>query len=478
MSSSDADENARPHEHNGMPAPLKAFPSRPIRTAGRPPTWRAFAAIVPGTLVSEADERPHNPLAAAVESIPPAATHYIRGLKKQHIDYSRFLCGSSSMSSSSSDNGAAEHVARPQLLHRSDSVGSSIDEARALLAKYSPAAAPEPRRSKKSSTKSSKSQQIPVARPAAAAAASSSRSGSSSARGGSSTRGGTPAKERAVRKTQVTAAAVGGEDGGESTAPLAATAAKAEGCAAADATSAATANAAAADVGSTTWPHFQKSASSIAAKRKSTRAWKNTIVEGRKGSPRRHAKGSGPGRGKEAAAHGRPPSARSLQEQLQAELSKNHARVLDLFRRWDDNFDGVIAKKEFQRAVVELGYSALPETIDALFDAFDADGGGTIEYSELYKLLRARAELAPELRAGAKGEIEIKPKLKSSRGRSGGGGGGGGGGKGGGTKQQRPPVRPPRAPQPPEERDLAEEDEGEGEEVEEHATGHEGRLVV
>ena len=55
-------------------------------------------------------------------------------------------------------------------------------------------------------------------------------------------------------------------------------------------------------------------------------------------------------------------------------------RVMDLFRDWDDDGNGTIDKKEFRRAIAALGYAAPRAEIDGLFDKFDADRSGEIEY--------------------------------------------------------------------------------------------------
>ena len=93
-------------------------------------------------------------------------------------------------------------------------------------------------------------------------------------------------------------------------------------------------------------------------------------------------------------------------------------RVIDLFRDWDDDGDGMVSqkeftltvtlaraltltpapdtdpnanqvsKKEFRKAMTALGLSAPRKDVDGLFDTFDPDGGGSIDYKELLTLTR------------------------------------------------------------------------------------------
>ena len=55
--------------------------------------------------------------------------------------------------------------------------------------------------------------------------------------------------------------------------------------------------------------------------------------------------------------------------------------------------------------------------IDLLFDSFDADGSGDLEYNEINKLLRRGGgiELDAKLKAGGAGEIELTSKNKSTK---------------------------------------------------------------
>jgi len=92
-------------------------------------------------------------------------------------------------------------------------------------------------------------------------------------------------------------------------------------------------------------------------------------------------------------------SGRPVHELLRDALSDNAVRVIDLFRDWDENQDGLISKHEFAKAMAPLGIQVSKEEAGALFDAFDPDGSGAIEYRELDQLLRRRVDIGAEKRA-------------------------------------------------------------------------------
>ena len=77
----------------------------------------------------------------------------------------------------------------------------------------------------------------------------------------------------------------------------------------------------------------------------------------------------------------------SVQDQLVKALQQNSVRVIDLFREWDEDADGLVDKKEFRKAIAALGYDAPSADINAVFAAFDEDGSGKIEYGELQRAL-------------------------------------------------------------------------------------------
>ena len=102
---------------------------------------------------------------------------------------------------------------------------------------------------------------------------------------------------------------------------------------------------------------------------------------------------------------GAPP----VEEQLRNHLAKHLARVLDLFREWDEDADGTVSKREFRQCMSVLGLSDVTrEDIDALFDTFDSDRSGSIDYRELSKRLRppvgiSRASSLPRLTDDSRG---------------------------------------------------------------------------
>ena len=95
-------------------------------------------------------------------------------------------------------------------------------------------------------------------------------------------------------------------------------------------------------------------------------------------------------------------------EQIMASLQKNSVRVMDLFREWDEDGDGVITKKEFCRSMPRLGIVAPSKEFELLFDTFDPDGSGAIDMKELQKGLR-RKSASPEPAKEAAKKVAAKP---------------------------------------------------------------------
>jgi len=95
-----------------------------------------------------------------------------------------------------------------------------------------------------------------------------------------------------------------------------------------------------------------------------------------------------------------------LRRTLLAVLDTNQARVMDLFRAWDTNEDGLLGKKELSKALGVLGIEASPKVVTEFFKLIDKDGDGTLHYKELNAALRKSAMLDE---GGAQTASEAKP---------------------------------------------------------------------
>ena len=82
------------------------------------------------------------------------------------------------------------------------------------------------------------------------------------------------------------------------------------------------------------------------------------------------------------------PGAPPVQEQIKVIIMANRLRILDTFRMWDVDGDGAISCEEFADAFAALGYEAARADLDAVFDRFDQDGSGRVDYLEMSAQLR------------------------------------------------------------------------------------------
>jgi calcium-binding protein CML len=78
----------------------------------------------------------------------------------------------------------------------------------------------------------------------------------------------------------------------------------------------------------------------------------------------------------------------SIQQQIKRALAANAVRVLDLFREWDENGDGLISEAEFFRAMPLLGIHVGKKEVLDLFKALDHDGDGVVAFREFNRMLR------------------------------------------------------------------------------------------
>ena len=82
--------------------------------------------------------------------------------------------------------------------------------------------------------------------------------------------------------------------------------------------------------------------------------------------------------------------AEDVSAHLQHVLERNIFRLVDLFRAWDWDQSGTVEKTEFRRAMRALGCAAPKADIEQLFDQWDLDGNGSIDYHELAGMLYCR----------------------------------------------------------------------------------------
>ena len=89
------------------------------------------------------------------------------------------------------------------------------------------------------------------------------------------------------------------------------------------------------------------------------------------------------------------PTAERIENSLARAVKQNAVRTMSIFRDWDENGDGVISKAEFRKAMKALGVEGGRETHDELFDSWDVDSSGSIDFKEMDKALRkATSKLA------------------------------------------------------------------------------------
>ena len=88
---------------------------------------------------------------------------------------------------------------------------------------------------------------------------------------------------------------------------------------------------------------------------------------------------------------------KTVAELLREMLKRTNTRVLDFFRLIDEDNSGIIAKKEWCKAFVEIGPDFPPAIVALTFDEFDPDKSGEIEFTELDKFLKRSAGNPPPM---------------------------------------------------------------------------------
>ena len=74
-------------------------------------------------------------------------------------------------------------------------------------------------------------------------------------------------------------------------------------------------------------------------------------------------------------------------------------------RSWDTDGDGQISLPEFATAMKDLGCGLAKPQMEALFKEWDRDGGGSIDYKEMQRILRVSPPVAAK---GASGKLKSK----------------------------------------------------------------------
>ena len=110
---------------------------------------------------------------------------------------------------------------------------------------------------------------------------------------------------------------------------------------------------------------------------------------------------------------------------LRQRLKREGARIMDVFRQWDENGSGWIDNMELRRAVLALNIEFVNDAeVDMLFDHLDADRDGYISFKELHRELRQRHSIVLDdtLRIGSRGQISTEKqqphKLRNADSRS------------------------------------------------------------
>lgn len=100
----------------------------------------------------------------------------------------------------------------------------------------------------------------------------------------------------------------------------------------------------------------------------------------------------------------------SVREQIAIALREQSGLLANLFRQLDADETGDITKQEFCTGLrKQLGCDLAQAELEAVFDEFDPDGSGHVEYHEMQKALcskRAAAAAAPANSEGATGDQE------------------------------------------------------------------------
>ena len=87
----------------------------------------------------------------------------------------------------------------------------------------------------------------------------------------------------------------------------------------------------------------------------------------------------------------------TVPDQIRSVLWKRRVKTLELFKKLDVDFTGRISMLEFVRGMRELGLDASAEDLGAVFECFDIERSGLVDYEEFSRLLSHSVTSHPRL---------------------------------------------------------------------------------
>ena len=85
---------------------------------------------------------------------------------------------------------------------------------------------------------------------------------------------------------------------------------------------------------------------------------------------------------------------------------------MDVFIEWDADGDRKVSMAEFRKGITVLGIEATDKTCYSLFDIFDHDDDGFLDYAELRQVLECRVERPPEPAPVAESCTSLQPSSR------------------------------------------------------------------
>jgi len=97
-----------------------------------------------------------------------------------------------------------------------------------------------------------------------------------------------------------------------------------------------------------------------------------------------------------------------IEQELTKTINKKRARLNTAFMEMDQEGKGHITKTDFGKGLMRFGVQITRRQLDLAFPIFDVDGGGTVEFKEFSRILKA-ASVQRHKRITKRSEIEDKP---------------------------------------------------------------------